>query len=379
MQDLDINRVSFEEIVEFHDLNMDDLQDGQYNIVAVVTGGSTEYVPNPVGSGGGGSTVPPLSAVTAVGNHTTGGIIVDGDSTFINIILSSAQFNDMRLEDNNITSQNALNMNAYYGISMNSFSGNTLNVIGEISSSSLKINGNSEFIGRAISSRIPTADDDLINLKYLTDNYSRGDFLDVNGTNYMKANLKLNGYALILNGEQQQGGYEMHIRGIEGQQESYIEIKGDVKINGTISAIESSISTDLATVNYVDTAISSIGEGFDPNALPKAGGAMSGPIEMSTNEVVFGFNKDHTYRAFISGKGVAPGRSELTIEASGGIKMNGTVEVQNSIRERGRKVVTSETAGGTGEVTRIWSGSQAQYDVIVQSDDDEIYTLYIII
>ena len=75
MEDLDINRVSFEEIHEYHNLDLDTLPDGQYGIIANVVGGAVAHIVTPAAGGG---AVVPLESVVQAGNTSTMDIVIGG-------------------------------------------------------------------------------------------------------------------------------------------------------------------------------------------------------------------------------------------------------------------------------------------------------------
>jgi len=372
MQDLDINRISFEEIKEFHDLNMNALPDGQYSIVAVVTGGKDTYISSPIGSSGGTVTVPPLSSVVSVGNTSSTGIEIGGSSAFDILQFNRIHNNDITIENNSIESRGTLNISTMTGIiTMSSTSEVTLNVARGIVAKTLNTS-HGIISGGTISASNPVKPQELVTLDYLLNHYNSGNFLKIDGTSQMAGNFDLNNNRLILNPD-------LSIEGADDLGHAYIALNGEVRVAGKISAVESSSPGDLATVNYVNTAIAGSGAGHDPEALPKAGGTMEGDISMQDNSIAFGYDPSNTYAAKITGSTVAPGRGKIDITAPGGLDIHTEVKISNGLKVADKDVIVNDTTGGTGSITRIWTGTQAQYDLIVQNDDDEIYTLYVIV
>lgn len=389
--DLNINRVSFEEIEEFHDLDVSTLPDGQYNIVAVVDSGKVSYVINQVGTGGGGSVIPPLRSVIAVGNTSEEGINIYGKSSIEELetdILETTKLITPEIEIylNNIKGSDSIFISALNNITLSSINGEPITINDGIYSF-----GDIYSTGTIDAKGIMTAEDPdgtdpqgVVTVNYMTNNFSSTSFLNVDGSSKMLGDIDLNSNKLKLAHftDSIPQDHDVEIFGSIDNitLEKIATITSNVNVEGNVIVTDPNESdTDIdkyaATRGYVNSLVGVLPE--PPSFLE--GFTMGGPINMSENKIAFGHDSTDPNTSFIQGTIISPDKVDLEIKTTGALEIEAVTNVNAVLTEKNKEVITSEQFGTEFVVKDIWVGSQQKYDKLVDDNDDDTRTLYIIL
>jgi len=334
MNDPNINRVGFEEISEFHDLNYNEITGtGIYNIGYDVDTG--RFIWDPSGGTPGGPAGPyPLDAVVGIDNKSPIPILIEGTpytGSSIGAIMA-------------------------WGTSLGIVFGDVVNatsiVTDSLSVNTLTINA-SLTAGNLTATSIGT--NTLVGVSGTFNTVTLIDAVDASSADNIAATKKyVDDNTVVLPTPTPDNRL--------------------IPPGGDIFFVLAKTSSDDFESNWVPLPTG----GTDPNALPMSGGTMSGTLNMMQNKVTFGLSENNTDSAYIKSTVNGAGKTEMVVHSSGNITIDSNVNITDLYVEN-REVVTSYTAGSNDLITGMWTGTQAQYDQILNNHDDFPYVLYIII
>jgi hypothetical protein len=343
-EDLNINRVSFEEIEEYHLLDLKEAPDGQYSIISIVNNGKVIHG-KMLTDGTNVPVVPDLNLVTAVGNISTKGLEIHGATTIRDGLSIGALLAETVIMDSAglqvIGDFNQKNGTAYFEDGLAVGTQLISEVIAELNAPTLQdvalqING----IAKGQQPQATPDDAELATVKYVIDSIAD-----------IPASPALPTERLIPPG-------------------------------GTTEQILSKIDDTDYNIHWVDKP--SGGGGTDPVALPKTGGTMVGDITMDdTNKIYFSYGPGSQYTGnYIGGDNdghdtfVTIGAEDSVIIKSDSPPVYSTTSISTGKPPEGMLIVNTRNNGG-GALYGMWTGTQAQYDNI-PSEDLDARVLYII-
>jgi hypothetical protein len=331
-QDPNINRVSFEEIEEYHLLDFEKAPNGQYSIVSIVTNGKVVHG-KILADLGSTAPIPDLNLVTAIGNSSTVGLDIQGATTIRDGLSIGIPSAETVIIDNAgiqvIGKFNHKSGNAYFEDGLTIGTQFISEVTATLNASTpqdvaLQING----VAKGQQPQAIPEDDELATVKYVLDNISAP---PSNPPSVPEERLIPPG-----------GGTEQILS----------------KVNG-----------DDYNIHWVDKPTG--GGGTDPDALPKAGGTMVGDITMDdTNRIYFSYEPGSSYsKNYIYGDNdgsdtyVHIGAEDLVRFESDAPPYYSTTSISTGKPPSGTLIVNTRDNGGKA-LYGIWTGTQTEYNNI---------------